>query len=329
MELTAPEQPIETSNAPVDGHIHVMPEFYLPKAKKADNSKLLLIIIGSAVFLGVIIVVILYFLRDTGAPASIPSPTITPTVSQEPKSTTSTQPVQETKPADETPTTEESSVVEVAKVPLPPIVDTPLDTDTDQDGLTDLEEVIFGTNAAQPDSDGDTFLDGVEVANLYDPAISGALLEVATTTKIISNDKVGYQFLVPESWSASALDGSGRRMEVLPNGSAEVLSIEVYDNPDRLTVTKWYQDQVGTVNLTNFTSFSNEAGWTGIKSRDGRLVIASLGSTGPGARAFIFVMYYDLMDETTIKYPSIWAMITNSLDILVPKSTVTPTTTTP
>lgn len=319
MELTTQEQPLEAASVPVDGHIHVMPEFYLPKAKKADHSKLILIIVGAAVFLGVIVVVVLYFLRDTGGGASIPSPSITPVTSQPAQTTTpSTQTTPPTTtPAETTTSTSETAIVEVVKVPLPPIVDTPIDPDTDQDGLTDLEEVVFGTNAAQPDSDGDTFLDGVEVSNLYDPAISGSLLEVANTTKIIPNEKVGYQFLIPESWSAAALDGSGRRMEILPNGSSEVLSIEVFDNPDRLTVTKWYQDQVGTINLTNFTSFSNEAGWTGIKSRDGRLVIASLGSTGPGARAFIFVMHYDLMDETTIKYPSIWSMITNSLDILV------------
>ncbi len=43
------------------------------------------------------------------------------------------------------------------------------ETDTDQDGLSDLREKTIATNRLNKDTDGDGFLDGVEVANGYDP----------------------------------------------------------------------------------------------------------------------------------------------------------------
>jgi hypothetical protein len=45
-----------------------------------------------------------------------------------------------------------------------------LATDTDDDGLSDDDEVnIYGTDPNNPDTDGDGYLDGVEVENGYDP----------------------------------------------------------------------------------------------------------------------------------------------------------------
>lgn len=51
--------------------------------------------------------------------------------------------------------------------------------DTDNDGLSDRDEIkVWSTNPLNPDSDGDSFLDGQEVRSGYDPKGSGKLLEV-------------------------------------------------------------------------------------------------------------------------------------------------------
>lgn len=47
--------------------------------------------------------------------------------------------------------------------------------DSDEDGLTDEEEAVYGTDLADPDTDGDGYTDGGEVAAGYDPNGSGKL----------------------------------------------------------------------------------------------------------------------------------------------------------
>ncbi len=47
--------------------------------------------------------------------------------------------------------------------------------DTDGDGLPDNEELIYGTNSVNPDTDSDGYLDGVEVENNYNPEGFGKL----------------------------------------------------------------------------------------------------------------------------------------------------------
>ena len=42
-------------------------------------------------------------------------------------------------------------------------------TDSDHDGLSDMREKVIGTDRYNPDTDGDGFLDGVEVIHGYDP----------------------------------------------------------------------------------------------------------------------------------------------------------------
>lgn len=42
-------------------------------------------------------------------------------------------------------------------------------TDTDRDGLIDIQEQQFKTDINNPDSDGDGYVDGLEIANGFDP----------------------------------------------------------------------------------------------------------------------------------------------------------------
>ncbi|MFA6525351.1 MAG: hypothetical protein WCT33_03745 [Patescibacteria group bacterium] len=57
--------------------------------------------------------------------------------------------------------------------------------DTDQDGLFDADEADYGTDINNPDSDGDSYSDGSEVENGYNPNGAGKLpvnLELNTTS---------------------------------------------------------------------------------------------------------------------------------------------------
>jgi len=62
-----------------------------------------------------------------------------------------------------------------------------LDSDTDHDGLPDSEESYWDTDFENPDTDGDGFLDGEEVASRHDPTIPGpndSLVDANLTEKV-------------------------------------------------------------------------------------------------------------------------------------------------
>lgn len=287
----------------------VMPAYYLPRGKKGLSlTALLAIIVGVVVLISLVVVAVLLMNRDS-APAVTPQPIV-----QEPAPVTTPTPQVTPEPVAEpepTPTVPAIVLPTLSAVPLPG------DTDTDQDGLTDVEELIFLTSAAVPDTDTDSFLDGNEVKSLYDPATPRALLEVSPQVKLARNESFGYQLLIPTAWSAAKNTADGSQFMVRPGEGGESFRIDVYVNDDRATVAEWYQRQAVSADLTQFVNFSNEAGFNGIQSSDHTIIIAALDDSGPGSRAFIFVMHYDAGQEPVLRYRSIWDMIANSLAPIV------------
>lgn len=303
----------------VEGTIRTMPKEYLPATKsKGDFGKYLVILVVVVLILVIIALGVLFFSNVNKTP-QVPEQNVINQVQE--------QPVLEEDPIQETPATvvepeeepeEEIIISDRAEIPAINLVSSIPAQDNDQDGLSDLEEAIFITSNAVPDTDEDSYLDGTEVGGLYDPATPGQLLEASPQVKIARNTGRNYQFLIPTKWTATQNTPRGDEMMVRPDNTDDLFVINVYDNPDRLQVTEWYREQVDIPDLAGFKNFSNPAGWTGIQSRDNLVVIATFGDTGPGARAFIYVMEYRLGEESTINYPAIWTMILNSIDILEP-----------
>ncbi len=312
----------------LDGRISVMPQAYLPKTSSGLSTKALLFILGGLIVVALIVVIAVLLVSQSREAAQLAAQQ---QVQQPAQTQTSqpTQPVQESTQTTEQPsspiqqvdTTQEPQNQIVlpdifASVALPAV-------DTDQDGLTDLEEQLFATSPAVPDTDQDGFLDGSELLNLYDPASPRALLEISPQIKIARNDSRGFQFYIPVSWTASKQTPDGRLFTVLPDSGDQQFSFSTYDNPDRLSAVQWYQANNPGADLNQFVNFSNEAGWVGIQSRDSRLIIATFGESGAGARAFIFVMHYDTGASNVLEYASVWQMMANSVTV-ADTSTVTP-----
>lgn len=311
-EQTIPDQ----SGMKLEGKITVMPQYYLPKTKKEFPLKKLIITGAVVVFLGVVVAVSLLFIQ----PAEPPIAQQSAEEEMPPASEAVTPPPAPQPEAEQPQEPEEDAEAEEPEVDIPSVAGLAFEkeADTDQDGLTDIEEQLFGTSAAVPDTDNDSFLDGAEVVNLYDPAAPGALLEVSPRIKIARNEVKGYQLLIPADWTAAPRTPAGNLFEIFPDQGTDSISITVYENEDRLQVVQWYQQNAGTSDLTNFVNFKNEAGWAGIQSLNQMLVIATYGETGPGARAFIFMIHYDLGEDMLMRYPTIWDMMVNSLAVYEP-----------
>lgn len=119
-----------------------------------------------------------------------------------------------------------------------------LTNDGDGDGLTDAEEPLFGTDPAKADTDGDTYADGLEVEQGYDPAVAaGALLKDSANFSTYDSTRFGYSVQYPKAWLAKAHDAEGSEV-IFSGAGAEFIEVLVVDNPQHLSAQEWYAKQV-------------------------------------------------------------------------------------
>lgn len=99
--------------------------------------------------------------------------------------------------------------------------------DADQDGLSDEEEKVFGTNPFVRDTDGDSYADGIEVESGYDP------LKPAPGDKLISPDdglgKGGYDDASSEPTTNVTESASLEVANILSSVSEENPSVKMQD----------------------------------------------------------------------------------------------------
>ena len=186
MQMTAPVPAVEDLFAdvsePAEGSSVTPTAMPLSSAAPSNTSKskFILLIVGIVVILGAIGAGAWFVL--SGSKGELNVPVVTPPVKTEP-AVTQEVPVEPVVPNDKLP--EE----------VPVVVE---ELDSDADGLTDAEEIRYGTKISKPDSDsdglfdreevvlyrtnplvadtdGDGFLDGAEVQSGYDPNGPGRL----------------------------------------------------------------------------------------------------------------------------------------------------------
>ncbi|MFA5185894.1 MAG: fibronectin type III domain-containing protein [Patescibacteria group bacterium] len=181
----------------------------------------------------------------------------------------------------------------------------PAGLDSDSDGTTDLEEALFGTDSHNPDTDGDGFLDGNEVYNLYNPAGKApAKLEGSELVQTISG-AIGWNMSVPKSWTVSDLSADGARATIV-TGHGETFKLTIEDNPNNQKVLDWYMAHHEGVNPSMILKYRSKHGYEGIIGVDMLTTYIPWGNK-------IFSFTYDLDGQTFINYRTTYYMMLNSL----------------
>lgn len=114
----------------------------------------------------------------------------------------------------------------------------PLAPDTDNDGLTDVEEALFGTNPNSSDSDNDIYSDGSELLSGYDPTKPQTTLADSSLFKTYNHQN--YSIIYPDGFQLKEL-GESEVIFQAPNG--EFVEVIVILNSDKLNLLDWYQKQ--------------------------------------------------------------------------------------
>ena len=180
--------------------------------------------------------------------------------------------------------------------------------DTDNDGVSDLEETtIYGTNPRDADSDGDTYLDLNEIVNMFDPANPSSAGMLKSNAGIAQYDSPSGEFsvLYPKTWLATPGDqAAGGVIFKAPTG--EFIQVLIVDKPANQNLMDWFLEQNPTVKSSDVQSLKTKQGNDGVLSAD--RMTAYVGS-GPK----VFVVSYDLGDQTAINYRATFQMMVRSL----------------
>lgn len=162
-----------------------------------------------------------------------------------------------------------------ANTNTPRLTPLPSSADGDRDGLTDIEEVVYGTDSSKPDSDQDSFIDGKqersdgtvigEVYNGYNPKGSGRL-EDSTLVKRQLNGTNTYSLLIPSTWTG-VQDQSGGILINPSQATGEFFQVRIHDNATRQTPEAWYQSANPNANVNSLKTITF-GGFEGIYSED-------------------------------------------------------------
>jgi hypothetical protein len=117
--------------------------------------------------------------------------------------------------------------------------------DRDQDGLTDAEEYLYGTDPDNPDTDGDGYSDGVEVEAGYDP------LKPAPGDKIVFESQIENEVQLKEEESPNLTEEFFENLTTEKDQELDILG-DYYNNPDK------YSEQENLNNLSQVSLTSED-----------------------------------------------------------------------
>lgn len=203
----------------------------------------------------------------------------------------------------------EAAVTTRALPPPPPKQEPlpPAGLDTDSDGLTDVEETLFGSDTRNPDSDGDGFLDGNEVFNLYSPVERAPAKLPGSGLVKETNGSIGWSMFIPGKWTVvmDAADGSAATID---SGHGEKFLISIEKNDDNLPIVDWYMGKNPGADKARIMKYRSKGGYEGIIGPDLLTTFVPWGNR-------VFVYKYDMGKQPFINFRTVYSMMLNSLTL--------------
>lgn len=308
--------------------IHVMPQKFLPTSPKKQLSNKQKIILGSIAFVIFLLIVVGSMLlfanlsvsnnqaktdqnntENQGANQIVKEEQ--PLIDNSQNNIDVNQLATSTATSTEPDNTDQSNNNNGIITPPPPPPPTSNNFDQDRDDLSIEEELIFGTNNNDEDTDNDGYKDGVEVINLYNPLLSNQALIHSSLISQFSNQTVGYVLLKPKNWLSQAIEGNDLEIMFTPDsGTGDFMNISAEAAIANQTLTAWAQSKAGGASLSALT-LGKEAKITALQSKtaDAHTIFAKVNNH--------FIKFtYHIETEGSAYFASTYLMMLNSFSLL-------------
>lgn len=187
--------------------------------------------------------------------------------------------------------------------------------DSDADGLTDIEETdIYGSNPNNTNTDADSFVDLNEVLNLFDPA-KPTPAKLADNPGIASFKSAFVSVQYPRSWLAKdemkAADDGSVFFTAATHEFVQVLAER--KEPRSQTLPEWFAAQNPGSNSAQSQVFKTRSGYDAIFSADRMTAYIDAGPE-------VYVVTYNLGDQTEIRYRVTFEMMVNACSAESPEN---------
>lgn len=192
----------------------------------------------------------------------------------------------------------------------------PSSLDGDGDGLTDIEEAVYGTDAAKADTDADNFIDGKQVRSDgtivgelylgYNPKGTGSL-EASGLVKRVENSLKSYSLLIPTSWTATA-DQTGGLLINPTQQTGEFFQSSINDNANKLSPKDWYKTNNPSANVDQLATVAVN-GLEGLYSED-------LSTAYLFKDTKVYSIHYDPGSLTQVNYRTTFDVIVRSFRLV-------------
>lgn len=322
----SPEELLLAKSPVADSDIHVMPERYALAAPRHGMSRRTKGIIAAVLAVAIIGCGAVFFSIDwrvVGQPRPVVSPN---TPAEQPVDPATALPTEQptsdnTTPTDTTTppgtvvaeqpvdgeTVDEPTATPPPEQPATPPIKLQLATgkDADRDGLTDVEEVLYGTDRSKPDTDLDGYLDSEELKSGYSPLLVGKKLTDDVSVKTYSGN--GFSVIYPALWRVDVPEGSQNQVSFISPTTTDFIEVVVY--PRVITsLERWYQEQVaptagGSVPKTELLN-----NWQMMRSTDQLSVYLKSAATNA-----VYALSYNSGQETELHFVATFAAIIRSL----------------
>lgn len=178
--------------------------------------------------------------------------------------------------------------------------------DSDQDGLTDKEEILLGSDSYSADSDQDGYDDLAEIISLYNPTGAGKITENVNIEEY-TNNTFNYNIFYPVSWTKSVVGGDDSIMFRSDDG--HFIQIIVQPNADQQSIADWYSQQFGDEAISPESIIAADS-WQGIRNEEGLIIYLT-----DNDKENIFVLSYITGPDEFLSYKNIFEMAVKSLVI--------------
>ncbi len=169
--------------------------------------------------------------------------------------------------------------------------------DSDQDGLTNSEEALLGTDPNKADTNGNGYPDRTEVINGYDPVVKGAKL---ASSKYLKTELIGsLDVLIPTAWERKP--GLGGSVQIL-TGTPAVITVDLQPYATQQSLLDWVVAQNMGATAQDFAADKTASGLDVVYSKDRMTVWLLAGNT-------VYKIHYNINSALTKDFETIFEYV--------------------